>query len=309
MRRTSICFAAALSAALAVGAISGCGSQPAPSESAPAESAEATADVEQSQDQIIAELKELAANRFAYQSVTVDEDITTVTKGEEEAPEDDEATENVGITGDDEIGSKTVYKFDASGDTLRTSMVTQIDDVTLAYYSDGDDAVVVTDGPVYSGTTEQFDLPHFKGVESYLTDTFGDLHVIVDCADTVTKGQQGDATIYTITVNPEKYIAADELLALLAEYGDPLQSATFTFGFDQQGRMVMAESVEEYTTDIAHRVVTLSDFDSTVVEPMPEADRTYEQMEQDEQMKLDALAKQIEGAEEAESEESAEDAA
>ena len=200
MKRASIYFAAVLSAALAVGAIAGCGSQSTPSESAPAESSEAAAEAEQSQDQIIAELKELAANRFAYKSVTVDEETNNVTKSDEEDSEDDEVTEDDTITGDNDISSKTVYKFDASGDTLKTSMVTQIDDVTLAYYSNGDDAVVVTDGPIYSGTTEQFDLPHFKGVESYLTDTFGDLRVIVDCADTVTKEQQGDTAVYTVTV-------------------------------------------------------------------------------------------------------------
>ena len=49
------------------------------------------------------------------------------------------------------------------------------------------------------------------------------------------------------------------------------------------------------------RTVTLSDFDSTVVDPMPEADRTYDQMGEDEQLKLDAIAKQIEGEDEAES--------
>lgn len=50
--------------------------------------------------------------------------------------------------------------------------------------------------------------------------------------------------------------------------------------------------------------MTLSDFDSTVVDPMPEADRTYSQMEEDEQLKLDAFAKQIEGEDEAENAES-----
>ena len=60
------------------------GGKLAPSESAPAESTEAAADVEQSQDQIIAELKGLAANRFAYKSVTVDEETNDVSKNDEE---------------------------------------------------------------------------------------------------------------------------------------------------------------------------------------------------------------------------------
>ncbi|MDO4797977.1 MAG: hypothetical protein Q4A01_08155 [Coriobacteriales bacterium] len=295
MKQTSICFAAALTAVLAMGTMAGCGNQSTSPANVSAESSAessqtttdaASSDAKQSQDEIIAELKEAAANPIPCKSVTVNETTTSVLKGDEAA------------TADDEIASKTVYKFDANGDKLRTSMVSTIDNITLTYYSDGDDAVLVTDGPVYSGTTEQFDLPHFKGVESYLTDTFGDLRSIIDCVDTVTKEQQGDTTVYTLTVIPEKYIASDEILTMMAEYGDPLQSATFTFGFNKDGRIVSAEDKTEYTTVVSGRAVTLSDFDSTVVDPMPKADRTYEQMEQDEQLKLDALAKQIEGAEE-----------
>lgn len=161
--------------------------------------------------------------------VTINETVNPLTKGDEEA------------AGDEAVSSKGVYKFDASGDKLRTSMEATVSDVTLTYYTEGDDAVVVTDGPVYSGTTEELGLSHFDGVEAYMTDSFGDLQSIVDCVDTVTKEQQGDVTVYTLTVDSQKYIVSDEILSMMADYGDPLQSATFIFGFDQDGRMVSAE--------------------------------------------------------------------
>ena len=75
-------------------------------------------------------------------------------------------------------------------------------------------------------------------------------------------------------------------------------------GLMKEMKSIPAEEKAEYSTVIAQRAVTLSDFDSTVVDPMPEADRTYSQMEEDEQLKLDAFAKQIEGEDEAENAES-----
>lgn len=130
MKRTNTCFAVALSAALAMGMMAGCGNQSASPESAPAESAAesaaesteattdtASADAEQSQDEIIAELKAAIANPFAYKSVTINETVNPLTKGEEEA------------AGDEAVSSKGVYKFDASGDKLRTSMEATVSDV------------------------------------------------------------------------------------------------------------------------------------------------------------------------------------
>lgn len=46
----------------------------------------------------------------------------------------------------------------------------------------------------------------------------------------------------------------------------------------------------------------LKDYDSTTVDPMPEATRTFEDMEQDMQLKYDALFAQLEAAEAAEAE-------
>ena len=40
-----------------------------------------------------------------------------------------------------------------------------------------------------------------------------------------------------------------------------------------------------------------SDYDSTVIDPMPEADKTYEEMEEDMAKKIDALYEELDTAE------------
>lgn len=277
-------------------------------------SASASAASAESQNTLVAELKNALANEPAYKSVTLTEVTNAVSKGESGAAEEasnasasseaasSEAASSEAVSesaaseessSGDSLGSKTVYKFDESGDKLKTSMLAEIGDIKIAYYSNGNDAVCVTDGPVYSGTTEQFGEVHFAGVEAYLADAFGDLNKIIDSVGTVEKGQQGDLTVYTLTLDPEKYMASDEILTIMKESGNPVESAVFTFGFDKEGHLALIHEVVEYTTSIADRAETFSDFDSTVVDPMPAADKTYEEMEADIEEKYAALEKEL----------------
>ena len=310
MKRITSIVAAALVAALAAGAVAGCSSQPASSATASGSASASASAAEQSQDAIIAELKSAVANEPAYKSVTLTElskatffnvpeavetdasassdsaDSEAAASGEAASSESASADE---ATSDETIESKAVYKFDESGDKLKTSMTAEIEGITLQYYSDGEDAVCVTDGPVYSGTTAQFDSTHFNGVAAYLKDATGDLNTVIDCAATVTKEQQDDVTVYTLTLDPEKYIKSDEILSLMAENGDSVVEAVFALGFDQEGHIVSIHKVITYVANASDLTLTLSDFDSTVVEPMPEADKTYEEMEADIDAKFEAL--------------------
>ena len=287
MKRTTVYIVLALAAALAMGAMAGCGNQSASSSSA-ADSGSATA--EQTQEEIIAEFKDIIANKPTYKSVTVNE-LVKASYEAEDANEEDGTIE-----------AATVYQFDASGDKLKTSMTGEVDGITVKYFSVGDDAVFVSDGPVYSGTTEQFDLSHFGGVEEYLTESLGDLNTIVECVDTAAKEQEGDVTVYTLTIDPEKFMAADEILTMLKEDGDAIVSEVYTFGVDQEGRIVSATEAREFEKKHRSDVeITLSEFDSTVIDPMPEADKTYEDLEADEAAKYETLIKEIEGDEALES--------
>lgn len=257
MKRTTICIIVVFAAMLAAAALFGCASD------------------------LKGEVQKAISNIPEFESVTVTETTKATPLGDAEAEDASEEFES--------IESKTVYKFDESGDELKTSMIGEIGDVTMQYFSEGDDAVCVTDGPVYSGTTEQFDLTHFDGFEAFFTDGVGDLNTFVDCADKISKEQQDNVTVYTLTLNPEKYIESDEILTMMAEYGDPVIEAVYTIGFDQDGRMVSLDEYVVYQQSIAERSYKLTDFDSTVIEPMPEADKTYEEMEDDIDEKLEAF--------------------
>ena len=294
MKRTTLIIVAALVAALAACALAGCGSQSASSSaavsgsasaSAASESASASAAAEPSQEELVAELKDALANAPAYKSVTIDAEESTITEVEDE-----------GTT------ATTLYKFDASGEKLKTSAEIEIGGVKLAYYTDGDDAVCVTDGPVYSGTVEQFELSYAAGADVYLKDAIGDLGTLVDCAAQVEKMESNGITAYLMTLDPEKYIESDEALKLLAQYGSPVKEAFFTISFDEDGSIGSLDLAVAYEDSKKMTNLMLKDYDSTTVDPMPEATRTFEDMEQDMQLKYDALFAQLEAAEAAEAE-------
>ena len=77
MRRITVYLAAAL----ALSAMAGCGKQPEATTSTEAPAAEAAA--EQTQDEIIAELKDAIATAPSYKSVTVTESIVSTYTGKE----------------------------------------------------------------------------------------------------------------------------------------------------------------------------------------------------------------------------------
>ena len=276
MKHTTICIILAFAAALALVAMTGCNNN------------------------LKGELEDAVSNVPAFESVTVNETTRAVFLGDSETAEADEQSAE-----SDSLETTTIYQFDASGDELKTSMTGQLDDIKIQYYSVGDEAVCVTDGPVYSGTTEQFDMEHFGGFEAYFEDTIGDLNTIVDCADTVSREQKDGVTIYALTLDPDKYIESDEILTMMAEYGDPVIEAACTIGFDQDGRIVSVDEFVAYKQSTSERFLTFSDFDCTVIDPMPKADRTYEEMEADMDEKLAALDEELDLTEDVEGEETA----
>ncbi len=317
MKRTAICIAAALVATLTAGAMVGCSSQPTSSanasaassanaSSAPASasassasasvssaSASSSAAAERSQDALAAEMKDVVASIPAFKSVTVNvEDKSAFTgESEEASTSDDAAAEPETIT------EKTVYKFDESGDKIKTSAVAEVGGVQLRYFTDGEDAVFVTDGSAYSGTTEQFDLPYAKGFKAFLDNKVGDLNTLVDCAASIEKMESNGLTFYLLTLDPEKYIASDEVLTLLADSGTPVKEALFTVGFEEDGSFASMDLAIAYENSTHANHLLFSDYDNTVIDPMPAADKTFEEMEADMQAKLDELNKELESTE------------
>ena len=93
-------------------------------------------------------------------------------------------------------------------------------------------------------------------------------------------------------------MASDEILTMMKEYDDPVVSAVFTLGFDKEGHLASIHDVVEYAKSITDSTYTLSDFDSTVVDPMPAADKTYEEMEADIEEKYKALEDELDATSE-----------
>lgn len=266
---------------------------------------------EKSQDEILAELKESLSNLPAYTSVTITEkEYTWENYNEDAVAETSDAasssaasssaassSSSAGVSepslGGETIESTSVYKFDESGDKIKTSVSHTLDDITMQYYTDGDDAVCVTDGPVYSGTTEQFDLAHAAGSKVYLEETIGDLNTLLDCVTEVEQGEIEGVMGYELTLDPQKYIETDEYLKMAADAGDPIQNAYITVGFDKDGYIAWMTRTDVFSGLTKSTLLDLTDYDKTVVDPMPEATNTYEEMEAEISAKLEEVDAQL----------------
>lgn len=271
MKRSTTLIATALGFALATTPLMGCGSQ----QAAPAgdqATTEAAQTAVPSHEELVAEFSKAMDSVPECKSITIDEEMTSTYKED-----------------NSQITSKTIYKFDGSGDQLKTSSEIQVDNVKMAYYTDGDQVVFVSDGPVYSGTVEQFELEQANGFGPYLDEVLGEKGMLTNCASNVEKQSKDGLTIYKLTLDVDKYTNADEALKLLTDNGVKLQDAQVTVGFDESGNIVSVDKRYEYDTSVAEWHLVLSDHNKTTVDPMPEATKTYEDLDADTNAKLDAL--------------------
>lgn len=276
MKRTNIYLATALSAALALGGIVGCGKQA--QDQAKEQKEEVQEQVQgQSQDALLDEFKDAALKTPAYKSVTVKQQSKSSYYGEK-------AKES----GPEELEENTVYKFDESGEYPRTSCEAEIADIKLKYVSNGNDVVCVTDKYNYSGTADQFMLEHPKGLEAYLKDTIGIPKDLVNSASEISKEAKGDETVWTLKLDPEKYMQTNEILQSIAKSEDPITEETVVITFDKDGNIsAMSDKTVFKSEHSNERNLTFSDYDNTTVEEMPKADKTFEDFEKDETEKIE----------------------
>lgn len=287
MKRTTTLMAAALSMTLVAGALVGCGGQQSSTSDSTSAATSATT-AAQTQEELVAELKKVSADSPEFKSVTVIEtDVSTPVGNSESSSESTDEASSEESTTSDVISGTGIYKFDASGEQLRTSAEVEALGIKETYYTDGENAVRVTDGPIYGGTAEQFSLIQAKGLRDFITSKIGNLDTLTSCLGSIEKTQQDGITTYTLTLDPQKYTDSDEILRLMADTGNPLQEAVVTFNLDQNGNIVSMSSKMSYATVVSETTLSFSDFDNTTVDPMPEATSTYEQMEADIQAKLE----------------------
>ena len=116
----------------------------------------------------------------------------------------------------------------------------------------------------------------------------------------------GDTASYQLTLDPRKYMDADEALLALEKSGNPIKNAQLTIYFDADGHIAGLKKHYEFPEAINDITDSLSDFDATTVEAMPEATKTFEELEADREIKFhelfDGLEELNDDAEETEAE-------
>ena len=330
MKRSSMFTAAALAAALAAGALAGCTGQSsstassattssaassAPASSAAASSAAATSSasstqaassadaafkyVEGTQEELIAMLKDAIAKMPAVKSVTVQEEERATLPVQIEYSSGSSASSESSASSSSAIeptilDTVAVYKFDETGDKVKSSMTSEVGGIKMSYYTEGDQAVLVSDGTAYSGTTEQFGVSHAGGFKEYITGEIGDLNMLADCAANIEVMTSSGLTFYVMDLDPQKYTKADEALGILAEIGDPLTESRLALGFDEDGTLASVDFTNTYEQGNSKEIHLMpKDYDSTTVDPMPTAEKTYEDMEAEVKAQVDGFVNQI----------------
>ena len=269
MKRAKTYAAVLMSASLATAVLAGCGSAPATS-TQPTEEAAIEEVAQPSTEELAAEIKDAAAKVPASKSATVK--VTSTLASTAASGEDGESAEG-GEGATAEVTS--TVKFDATGEGVKTSGTFSLLGKTAEYYTDGDSAVVALDGEVYAGTTEEFGIPASKGLAEYLKSAFGDITTIVDCATNIDVTRMDDATLYFLTLDPQKYTDSDEAIKKLADAGDPVEDAVMIVGFDLAGRINFLSKDVTYKDHTASDLIDVSDFDSTTVDAAPAATKTF----------------------------------
>ncbi len=281
MKRMVAGVKAALVVAMALMAFAGCSGNAASSASTQASgassaSASSASSSAQSTSELAAELKAAIANAPAFKSVTVtvESGAVFVSKTAEESASSASSAED---PQSESLEGTTVYKFDASGDVIKTSAVAQFADTEFKSFTEGENAVFVADGSAYAGTAEQYNMTHAKGFEAFLLSTIGDLPTLVDCAAEIEKTQANGYTFYLVKLDPESYIASDEALKFMANEGDSVKEALLAVSFNEDGSFASIDLGINYEKDHAvSNHLVFSDYDNTVVDPMPAADKTFE---------------------------------
>lgn len=243
-------------ATLVAGTLFGCGGQPqAAQQDAAGETAtEATSGSEAAASEEVAdELKAAMKAASAYQSVTL--------------------THRTVMDGDTEKALDTVAKFDLSGERTTSSITYKLSDSTYKTYYDGQDMVCdFGGGDVFKATADELDEDEKAlSVEAFESDLLGQFDSIVASASTIEKTSVDGGVLYTLTLDPKLLAKHDEELAGM---GADVSAATVSYEFDSDGRLVKLTSSQDTSFGVVDETVECSDYNSTVVDPAPETDRT-----------------------------------
>lgn len=251
MRYLKPCATTMLAATLVAGALYGCG---APSGSASASASGETASAATEATSVdTSELTAAMAGAKDYQSVTVEN---------KEYPGGEGGTPIVSLA-----------KYDLSGGHVTSSVTYEVEGMTFHMYYDGQDMVAdYGDGDVFKLTADEIDDDEGAlGVEQLVPGLLGNFDKLVSCAASVEKQTVEDGVSYELVVDPALLAKEDEMIK---EFGGEMSDFSVRYSFGADGRLTNIESHEESNFGVVDRQISFLNYDSTVVDPAPETDRT-----------------------------------
>ncbi len=310
-------------AALIAGALVGCSGQAASSSaSASAASASASASASQSAEtqatteETVALLKEAMEKAKDFKSVTITHNIgvevdtsklaeassaqsasaSSASASASAAESASSAASDAAAAESQSLKTTTVYKFDQSGETVKSSSSAEFLGSTFKAFLDGDRAVVDFGGDAYAGTVEEMGAQELTSVDSLLKTKVGDFETITSCVSAADVEKQGDNTIYALVIDAAKYTETDEVEKALAAAGLKKEAFTVSLEFGADGKLVSISLNEKTTNETTQATLSFTDYDATTVDQAPETNKTYADMSAEIQAAVDELKNEEQGA-------------
>ena len=148
--------------------------------------------------------------------------------------------------------------------------------IEMQIYIDGDDVVIASQGQAYSLTLEELEAmgySQYSSIDNIMKSQGGDFSAYKDAVQSVEKTTEGDETIYTVTCDPEKIMSSSEANAALSQLGGSVSfdSAKLVYHVNASNQLTgfdMELAGKAYSMTFNGKVY---DYDSTVVDPAPEA--------------------------------------
>ena len=279
-----------------------------------------SAETQANAEETVAQLKEAMENAKDFKSVTithnvgVEVDASQLTKSESaqsasseaadsasaqsassEAAESDESAESTDASDtataeDTSLNTTTVYKFDQSGDAVKSSSTSDFQGSTFKSYLDGDKATVEVGGNAFAGTVQEMSAHELTSIDELLKTKVGDFEAITSCVSAADVEKQGDNTVYALVIDADKYTETDEIEKALAKAGLKKEVFTVSYEFGADGKLLSVSVNTTTPIDTTQATLRFTDYDATVVDQAPETDKTYADMSAEMQKTIDAIA-------------------
>lgn len=171
-------------------------------------------------------------------------------------------------------------KCDRSGEKTRMQTTTHAMGYDVELYVNGSDAVLFFVEQAVGATLEQLGMTEYADIISLIRWQGGDVTQFMDAVQDVQTETDGDITVYTVTCDPAKYVAANAGVGAFEQMGKAakLDTAKLVYRVNADG-LLAGVSIDVSGTGVAHKIdCTFSDYNATDVENGPEPTMSYREM-------------------------------